>query len=255
MMPVIRVSDQTWQRLQRHARPFEDKPEDIVNMALDALETALGMDKPTKTAPPAPAKAEPRRGDVIGAQKLPQKELRAPLVATLRELGGGAHVSEIKTLLETKVAHMLSDADYQPVSTGDPRWWNAACWERDAMVKEGILASGSKRGYWELSEMSLRTVDEIDAMDAPTFARWAHEHLAIDKPDFRPVRIGNPSAVAGDLPVGTAKMLEQLQTTAGDLVELVKMGVLSRPRRLPDGEIEWTRSELMAVLPLRGRRS
>jgi hypothetical protein len=57
-----------------------------------------------------------------------------------------------------------------------------------------------------------------------------------------------------DLPVGIAKMLEQLQTTQGDLVELVKMGVLARPRRLQDGGVEWTRSELMAVLPLRARR-
>jgi hypothetical protein len=78
------------------------------------------------------------------------------------------------------------------------------------MVKEGLLASGSKRGYRELSEMSMRTKDafaggrppgankvHLDAMDAPTFAKWAYEHLAIDKPDFRPVRIGHPSAFAG----------------------------------------------------------
>jgi hypothetical protein len=44
------------------------------------------------------------------------------------------------------VQHILGDADYELVSNGDPRWWNAACWERDAMVKDGLLATGSKRG-------------------------------------------------------------------------------------------------------------
>jgi hypothetical protein len=251
MMPVIRVSDHTWQRMQQHARPFEDKPEDVINLALDALDKSLGRAVPAKA--PDPSKVEPKR-PAAGAQKLPQKELRWPLVETLRELGGGAHVSEIKALLEKKVEHKLGEADYLPVSTGDARWWNAACWERDAMVKEGLLASGSKRGYWELSEMSMRTHEELDAMDAPTFGKWAYEHLAIEKPDFRPVRIGNPSAVVDDLPVGIEKMLEQLRTTQSDLVELVKIGVLARPRKLPDGGVEWTRSELMTLLPLRGRR-
>jgi len=33
MMPTIRISDQTYERLKQHVRPFEDKPEDIIVMA------------------------------------------------------------------------------------------------------------------------------------------------------------------------------------------------------------------------------
>jgi hypothetical protein len=156
--------------------------------------------------------------------------------------------------LEKKVQHLLGDADYEPVSNGDPRWWNAACWERDQMVKDGLLATGSKRGYWELSEMSMRSKKELDAMEPAAFAKWAYEHLAIDKPDFRPVRLGHPSAVADNLPVGIRKMLEQLKTTQGGLVHMVKTGQLVRPRRLAGGDVEWTRSELMAALPMRDER-
>lgn len=244
MMPVIRVSDHTWQRLQRHARPFEDKPEDIVNMALDALEDALGMTK-------AP-RAEPKR-EATGP-KLPQKEFRAPLLATLRELDGSGYVSEIRAAIEKKVEHLLSDADHEAVSNGDPRWWNAVCWERDALVKDGLLAKGSKRGIWELSEMSLRSREELDRMDAATFAKWVHEHLAEEKPDFKRVVLGHPTAVVDDLPVGLDKMIEQLKTTQGGLVHMVKTGQLVRPRRLDDGTVEWKRSELMAAMPLRDRR-
>jgi hypothetical protein len=136
---------------------------------------------------------------------------------------------------------MLGDADYELVSNGDPRWWNAACWERDAMVKDGLLATGSKRGYWELSEMSMRSKEELDQMDAPAFAKWAYQHPAIGKPDFRRVIMGHPSAIVDDLPVGIEKMLEHLKTTQGGLVHMVKTGQRVRPRRLDDGGVEWTR--------------
>jgi hypothetical protein len=213
---------------------------------------AISIPSTWKPKPAPSAKGEPKRD--AGGQKLPQKEFRAPLIATLRELDGSAHVSEIRPVLEKKVQHMLGEADYELVTNGDPRWWNAACWERDAMVKDGILATGSKRGYWELSEMSMRSKEELDAMESPAFAKWAYEHLAIEKPDFRPARFGHPTNVVDDLPVGIAKMLEQLETTQGGLVHMVKTGQLVRPRRLGDGGVEWTRSELMAALPMRERR-
>lgn len=39
-MPEIRVQDPTFARLQRHAKPFIDTPESVINRALDALEAA-----------------------------------------------------------------------------------------------------------------------------------------------------------------------------------------------------------------------
>jgi hypothetical protein len=98
--------------------------------------------------------------------------------------------------------------------------------------------------------MSMRSKEELDQMDAPAFAKWAYQHPAIGKPDFRRVIMGHPSAVVDDLPVGIEKML----TTQGGLVHMVKTGQLVRPRRLDDGGVEWARSELMAALPLRERR-
>ena len=34
---------------------------------------------------------------------------------------------------------------------GLPRWRNTAQWARNAMVKEGLLASDSPRGVWEIT--------------------------------------------------------------------------------------------------------
>jgi hypothetical protein len=39
-MPQINVQDQTFERMQKHAKPFVDSPDTIINLALDALERA-----------------------------------------------------------------------------------------------------------------------------------------------------------------------------------------------------------------------
>lgn len=142
-MPVIRVSDATWERMKSHAKPFEDKPEDIVNMALNALDEKLGR---KRAKPPEVVVRE------VEGKKVPQKEFRAPLMKTLLELGGSAAVSEVREAMEKKMEPMLNAADYEPVSTGEPRWWNAICWERASLVREGFFEDNSPRGVWELSK-------------------------------------------------------------------------------------------------------
>src|SRR6516164_5524482 len=107
MMPTIRVSDATWERLKTHARPLEDKAEDVIVRALDALDQKSGLATPEPKAPPKP----PATG-----KKLPQREFRLPLMKTLLELGGSADVSEVRKVMERKMAPLLSEADYQPVS-------------------------------------------------------------------------------------------------------------------------------------------
>lgn len=140
-MPVIRISDGTYARLQAHARPLEDTADDVVRLALDALEKQKGF----KLAPPKP-KPSRRRGN-----KTPQREFRVPLMKVLRALGGSAEVKDIRNALLPKVKDRLTEDDYELVSTGEQRWWNATCWERSELVKEGLFSNSSPRGVWELS--------------------------------------------------------------------------------------------------------
>ncbi len=56
---------------------------------------------------------------------------------------------------------LLSISDHQRVRTGDIRWWNAVRWERDNMVKAGLLKKNSPRGIWELTEKGRQYADEI----------------------------------------------------------------------------------------------
>src|SRR5262245_32023385 len=132
MMPVIRISDATWERLKAYARPLEDSAEDVVRLALDALDEQNGRSTRATQPKPAEKTSAPRRKS--SGEKLPQKEFRGPLLDALRDKGGRASVKEIRELLEPRMAARLSSADYESVSSGDPRWWNAVCWERNDLV-------------------------------------------------------------------------------------------------------------------------
>jgi hypothetical protein len=82
-MPVVQLSTETYERLQRHAKPFVDSPEDIVKMALDALDekierprTAVSGDAlkgPRDEQPAAASEEVNRRGivDRILSEKAP----------------------------------------------------------------------------------------------------------------------------------------------------------------------------------------
>lgn len=145
MMPVVRISDQTWARLQQYAQPLVDTPDSVINAALDALDQTQ---RPKKITPPQSSAGKERKGGEL----TPQKEFRKPLVDTLSKLGGSAPTSKIRSEMEKLLAPVLKEADYEFVSSGDPRWWNATCWERNNLVKEGLFRKDSPRGTWELSE-------------------------------------------------------------------------------------------------------
>lgn|SRR5262249_13644830 len=147
-MPVVRLSQSTWERLQAHARPFEDTPDNIITAALDQLDKLKGVRVAKAKAIAAAAQLPPK------GPKTPQKAFRLPLFRTLRAMGGGGRTRDVRRLLKKRFATMrlsLNDADLALVSSGDPRWWNAVCWERRECLKEGLLRRDSERGVWELS--------------------------------------------------------------------------------------------------------
>ena len=150
MMPTIRVSDTNWQRLKSHARPLEDTADDVVGRALDALEGKKG-EAPQTNSNVTHLRIVPKHIEKDG-RKLPQRAFRMPLLLVLHELGGEAPAHKIRKAVEKKVASRLNPADYKKVTSGDARWWNAVCWERNSLVKEGYLRSDSERGIWALDE-------------------------------------------------------------------------------------------------------
>lgn len=149
MMPVVRLSDATFKRLQSFAIPLQDSVDDVVSRALDAL---AARQQPTAGQEPLDGMLVRVLDGAVGKPKLPQRAFREPLLKTLVGLGGKARVKDIRAAMEPSVSPRLLEGDYETVSSGEVRWWNATCWERNDLVKEGILRSDSERGVWELSD-------------------------------------------------------------------------------------------------------
>lgn len=83
----------------------------------------------------------------------PMPVLRENIIQALRELGGSARRSEVLDRIEGMLEGRLTPRDLE-TRDGPGRvvvWRNNVCWERQAMVDEGILRNDSKYGYWELN--------------------------------------------------------------------------------------------------------
>ena len=99
-MPVMRISEDTWKRLQTWAIPLEDSPDDALRRVLDAAEARRQGKAGGKTVPQpvpsqlatAPPQRRKRRGRV---QKLAQDAYRGPILLALRELGGSGSMAEV----------------------------------------------------------------------------------------------------------------------------------------------------------------
>jgi hypothetical protein len=151
-MPVIRISQQTWDRLKAYATPLEHTADDVVNIALDALEAArrkgLRIARHSTAAPLPKRKFDRPKRD----KRASLKTFRAPLLETLYRLGGKAYSRKIRVTMESLVAPMLGKADYELVSNAQPRWWNAICSVRNDLIRQGLFRNDSERGIWEFSK-------------------------------------------------------------------------------------------------------
>ena len=192
-MPVIRISEETMRRLKKWAEPLEDTTESAFVKVLNAAENTLDAERRGATATKTRAVQPPARGRA--PDKLPEKEFRRPLLEVLYEMDGKARVGELRPVLEKRMASRLHPEDYETVSTGDPRWWNATCWARNGLKRDGHLRDDSPRGVWELSEKGLRQVEVWLAKEPENFIDHllampdAGEDSDFDRPRSGPRRI------------------------------------------------------------------
>ncbi|GAH71614.1 unnamed protein product [marine sediment metagenome] len=160
-MPVIRITDATWERLKRWAIPLEDSPEDAVRKVLEAAEEHLKYRQTTGRSHRTETLAPPKGKKLRKGQKTPQQAYRHPILEALNELGGSASVGDVLEVVEKKMKPLLIEVDYQKLPSGvDIRWRNTAMWERFNLVKEGLLKSESPDGIWELSDKGAKEIEK-----------------------------------------------------------------------------------------------
>jgi len=77
-----------------------------------------------------------------------------PILQALVQLGGSASVAEVMDKVSDLMKSQLNEYDRSslPSTPDSPRWRNTTQWARNALVKEGLLASDSPRGTWEITK-------------------------------------------------------------------------------------------------------
>lgn len=84
---------------------------------------------------------------------LAQTAYRLPILQALVEMGGQGRTADVLDRVGELLEGQLSGMDHELVPSGtDVRWRNKARWARNTMVKEGLMASDSPHGIWEITE-------------------------------------------------------------------------------------------------------
>jgi len=116
----------------------------------------------------APGQATPRRSRIPSSKKLKGSEYRIPILQALQQMGGRGSLREVLAIVEPIVKDRLTSEDLSMLSDGRTlRWRNSAQWERNAMVKEGLLLANSPHGVWEISDKGVSLLNSNGSDDLP----------------------------------------------------------------------------------------
>ena len=103
----------------------------------------------------------PRAGRAPRGASTPQEAFRVPILRALDEMGGQGRTAEVVDRVGELMDDRFTELDRQILPSGTAiRWRNKANWARNAMVNEGLLASDSPRGMWEVSDQGRRFLKE-----------------------------------------------------------------------------------------------
>lgn len=119
-------------------------------------------------APETPARPTRRRGRRKKTARLrrglrtSEAAYRQPILQALVEMGGKGETGAVLNRVRALMRDVLKQVDDQPLASDPkmPRWRNAAQWARNRMVQEGLLASDSPRGIWEITAAGRRWLAE-----------------------------------------------------------------------------------------------
>jgi len=173
MSPTIRIDQEVFDELKKHAEPFIDTPNSVLRRVLglseaheavngsgDDLEESVGSAselarsggrqrrRRAKTSRRAP---RAKTGTILS-----EAEYEIPMLEIIAKHGHRAAAREVLDELETRLDGMLTEVDKEPLASGNIRWRNRAQFVRLRLVEQGDLVKDSPRGIWELTEQGRR---------------------------------------------------------------------------------------------------
>ena len=173
MSPTIRIDDDVFEELKKHAEPLVDTPNTVLRRLLGLGESGSGADSGYEEAarPPAVARAGSSVRRQSRRRKTATRAARAktgtilhgsayevPMLEIINEHGGRAAAREVLDELATRLDGQLTDVDRQQLDSGDVRWRNRAQFVRLRLVERGDMVKESPRGIWEITEQGRRRI-------------------------------------------------------------------------------------------------
>lgn len=178
MSPTIRIDEDVFDELKKHAEPFVDTPNTVLRRILGLGESGVESNNGSGgvaheiadgvamrgSAEPRATRPRRRRAKVTRPPRaktgtiLSESMYELPMLEIINEHGGRAAAREVLDELETRLNGQLTEADRQELSSGDLRWRNRAQFVRLRLVERGDMVKDSPRGVWEISEQGRRRV-------------------------------------------------------------------------------------------------
>lgn len=179
MSPTIRIDDDVFDELKKHAEPFVDTPNTVLRRILGLGEGGLASSNGSGDLEHADVETASKHVASGSSRSTRQRQRRAkatrpsraktgtilhesayelPMLEIISEHGDRAAAREVLDELGTRLKGQLTEVDRQELASGDVRWRNRAQFVRLRLVEQGDMVKDSPRGIWELSEQGRRRV-------------------------------------------------------------------------------------------------
>ncbi len=87
----------------------------------------------------------------------PMESFTPVILSSLVELGGHGTREQVTDRVGKKLDDSLTKADWETLPSGSEiRWRNRVAWQRNTMVKQGLLRKDSPYGIWEIADAGRR---------------------------------------------------------------------------------------------------
>ena len=138
-MPVIRISEELFQEIQKYAEPLVDNVETAIWKAIGKQRTINNV---ISRKPKTKAFGELTSPIVF----------RRIILETLVKHGGMASRLEVHDDIRNQMVGSFKPGDTERNSDGTLKWEKRVDFLRLSMVNEGLLKEESPRGIWEISD-------------------------------------------------------------------------------------------------------
>jgi hypothetical protein len=154
-MKQIDIDDEVFATIQAEAEP-------LVDDANSALRRLLGLEGGVKSGGHFLIDGSHRAPH---GSLLPEGAYRGPILVELLERGGTGHAKEITDAVGERMADQLTPTDLEQLKTGDIRWRNRVQFTRLAMKTDGLIAGGTPRGVWSLTDLGRSEAEKVFAAE------------------------------------------------------------------------------------------